>query len=132
MSRDRTLRGEQRRLREACPNESIVRGLSSSLKEAQHVLFGLKTIGEIVDPTGQCTLKTEQYLEDAHEAIEELTPKLGEERRKFVQAEREKDTWASPSCVDGWMCPGSPTGACEYENGDMDSCDHCGFPEERK
>jgi hypothetical protein len=32
----------------------------------------------------------------------------------------------------GWDCPISPTGKCEYKNGDMDACDHCGEPEERK
>ncbi len=128
MGRDR----EQNRLRKACPTEAIVRGVSFRLNEAQHVMFGLKTIGEIVDPTGVCRLKTEQLIEDAHEAIGELTPRLSKERREFVQAERVKDRWASPSCLDGWMCPYSPNGACEYENGDQDSCDHCHFPEERK
>ena len=132
MSRDRTWKGEQNRLRKACPNESIVRDLTFRLGEAQRILLGLKTIGEIVDPTGSCALKTEQLIEDAHKTIEELTPKLGEERREFVQAERVKDKWASPSCLDGWMCPDSPTGACEYEGGDPDSCDYCGHPEERK
>jgi hypothetical protein len=133
MSRDRTRRSEQKRLREACPNESVIRDLSFRLDEAQHVLFGLKTVGDVVDPAGLCALKTEQFIEDAHEAIEELTPALGKERRDFVRAERVKDEWASPSCVDGWMCPDSPNGACDYEEGgDPDSCDYCGHPGERK
>jgi hypothetical protein len=128
MGKDR----EQNRLRKACPTEAIVRSVSFRLKEAQRVMFGLKTIGEIVDTTGVCRLKTEQFIEDAHESIGELTPRLSKERREFVQAERVKDRWASPSCIDGWMCPDSPNGACEYEGGDPDRCDHCGFPEERK
>ncbi len=31
----------------------------------------------------------------------------------------------------GWHCP--PTGGvCRYDNGDLDHCDFCGQPEERK
>ncbi len=125
-------KAEQKRFRLACPNESIVKGLSFRANEAQHILFGLMNIGDVIDPEGTFGARTQEYLNSAKIAIEELTPKLCKERREFVQAEREKDEWASPSCIDGWMCPESPTGACEYENGDMDECDHCGYPEERK
>ncbi len=128
MGRDR----EQNRLRKACPNESMVKGLSFRANEAQHILFGLMNIGDVIDPEGTFRARTQEYLNSAKIAIEELTPKLGKARRDFVQAEREKDEWASPSCIDGWMCPKSPTGACEYDNGDIDECDHCGFPEKRK
>ena len=31
----------------------------------------------------------------------------------------------------GWWCPKSPTNLCKYTD-DMDSCDYCGHPEERK
>lgn len=34
--------------------------------------------------------------------------------------------------ANGWYCPDSPTHLCSYDNGDMDSCDYCGEPEERK
>lgn len=125
-------KAKQSRLRLACPNEAIVRGLSFRLKEAQHILFGLKSIGDVLDPEGKFAAKVEKFLNEAHSGIELLTPELGKQRREHVQAERRKDKWASPSCIDGWMCPKSSTGACEYENGDPHDCDHCGFPEERK
>lgn len=32
----------------------------------------------------------------------------------------------------GWECSDSPTGFCEYANGDYDCCDHCGEPSERQ
>lgn len=31
-----------------------------------------------------------------------------------------------------WYCPKSPDHLCHYEKGDMDQCDFCGQPEERK
>ena len=132
MSRDRIRKGEQNRLRLACPNEAIVRVLSHRANEAQHILFGLKTIGDVVDSKGEFTARIQKFLDEANNGITLLTPELGKQRREHVQSERKKDKWASPSCLDGWMCPGSPSGACEYENGDPDDCDHCGFPEERK
>ncbi len=132
MSRDPIRKGEQNRLRKACPNESMVAGLSFRANEAKHILCGLMNIGDVIDPAGTFRARTLEYRDSAKIAIEELTPKLWKDRREFVQAERKKDEWASPSCLDGWMCPKSPTGACEYENGDMDECGHCGFPEERK
>lgn len=32
----------------------------------------------------------------------------------------------------GWWCDESPDHRCHYDNGDEDSCDFCGEPEERK
>jgi hypothetical protein len=125
-------KAEQNRLRLACPNEAIVRGLSYRANEAQHILFGLKTIGDVIDPEGKFAAKVKAFLDEANTGITLLTPELGKQRREHVQTERKRDKWASPSCLDGWMCPKSPTGACEYGNGDPDDCDHCGFPEERK
>ncbi len=132
MSRDPKRKGKQNRLRLDCPNEIMVRGLSQRANEAQQILFGLKAIGDVVDPGGKFAANVEKFLNEARSGIELLTPELGRQRREHVEAERRRDEWASPSCLDGWMCPKSPTGACEYENGDMDECDHCGFPEERK
>lgn len=33
---------------------------------------------------------------------------------------------------DDWYCPDSPDLVCHYRYGNMDQCDHCGLPEERK
>ena len=122
----------EQRLRLDCPNEAIVRDLSWRANEAQHILFGLKNLGNVIDPNGECAVRTQQLLDQANSDITRLTPELGKQRREHVQTERKKDEWASPSCIDGWMCPDSLSGACEYENGDPDNCDYCGFPEERK
>ena len=132
MSTNPTRKSELKRLRLDCPNENIVKGLSYRANEAQHILFGLKTLGDVLDPEGKFATKVQKFLDEATSGIEMLTPELGRQRREHVQAERKRDEWASPFCIDGWMCPKSPTGACEYKNGDFDTCDHCGFPEERK
>jgi len=34
--------------------------------------------------------------------------------------------------ADSWYCPDSPDHLCHYNKGDLDSCDYCGQPEERK
>jgi len=125
-------RAEEKRFRQACPTEAIVRDMMAKSEWARQILFGLKNLGAVVDPEGECATKAQKIRDQAKSAIEAFTPSLGKERRDFVKAERVKDTWASPSCFDGWMCPDSPTGACAYDNGDDDCCDHCGFPSERK
>ncbi len=100
-----------------------------------NLLHGPFTVRAALDPQGYLAAKCEEQIVEIDQRLESRAEALAAERRQFVQTERKKDRWASPSAPgEGWLCPDSPTGVCTYENDTPihDNCDHCGFPEERK
>jgi len=114
------------------PNEKIFRDMSEIIRQCKKVREGLVDTRHILDPLGMVASRCDNLITEAEIGLSKIANELAKERKAIVIAERKKDQWASPSCASGWLCPDSPTGACEYENGDPDDCDHCGFPEERK
>lgn len=101
-----------------------------------HLLHGSATVRVALDPQGCLAEKCYQQIEEINQRLDSRAEALANERREFVRSERKKDKWASPSAAHvGWLCPESPTGICSYEyrgGYSEDTCDHCGFPEERK
>ena len=114
------------------PNEKIFRDMCNIIRQCNKVKDGLVGTRHILDPLGMVHSRCDGLIAEAEKGLSNIVDKLAEERKELVTAERKKDEWASPSCADGWLCPDSPTGVCSYENGDMDACDHCVFPDERK
>ncbi len=113
------------------PNEKIFRDMSEIIRQCKKVKEGLVGTRHILDPLGMVASRCDNLISEAEKGLSNIVDKLAKERKDIVVAERKKDEWASPSCAEGWLCPDSPTGVCQYQK-DWDSCDHCGFPEERK
>lgn len=93
------------------------------------------TVRGELDPQGYLVGRCRDRIEVIDQSLASKAEELAEERRKFVQAARDADEWASPHATGGgWLCPESPTGVCTYDNPEAqdDFCDHCEFPEERK
>jgi hypothetical protein len=125
--------------RKARPLEAFCIGLSQQKRAFEDIkanlLHGPFTVRAELDPQGYLAAKCEEQIVEIDQRLESRAEALAAERRQFVQAERKKDKWASPSAPgEGWLCPDSPTGICTYENDTAihDHCDYCGFPEERK
>lgn len=116
--------------------EVMYGGLSGIVRGCKTVKSGLnKATRHVLDPDGTVWAKCDKLQAEAESGIAGIKEDLAKERKEVVAAERSKDKWASPSCLDGWLCPESPIGICVYEgrnNIDPDDCDYCGFPEERK
>lgn len=126
--------------RKVRPLEVFCTGLSQQKRAFEiikaNLLNGPSAVRAELDPQGCLAAKCEEQLVEIDQRLESRAEALATERRQFVQAEREKDEWASPSAPgEGWLCPDSPTGVCIHDN-DLstfnDNCDHCGMPEERK
>ena len=125
--------------RRARPLETTVGMLSDDRRAFQtikdNLLYSSMGVRMELDPEGLLAGKCQEQINVLDQRIESRAGALANERRQFVQTEREKDEWASPSGDGGWLCPKSPTGVCTYEDPEdhmNDTCDHCGFPEERK
>jgi hypothetical protein len=120
--------------RKARPLEVAVRLIASERESYVQLRQGLMdaTVSRNLDPDSTLAVKVERKIAECEQRIESRAEALGTERRQFCKAERESDRWESPSCPEGWLCPESPTGVCEYEKGDWDCCDFCGDPGERK
>jgi len=115
------------------PFEAIMKGFHTRVARAEQLLFYLHEIGHDVDAKGTCEAKTIKFRDQAMTDIKNLLPQLTMERREYVKTVRGKDQLASPSCPDGWLCPESPAGICEYSDSDNgEYCHYCDYPSERK
>lgn len=76
---------------------------------------------------------TEEEREDVEFDLREVYNRICHARDSilFHASEMALDNEGSCSVCDGWFCPTSPNFVCDYTV-DMDDCDYCHGPEERK
>ena len=118
------------------PFEKMYGGLAGIVRGCKTVKSGLnKATKHVLDPDGKVWARCDKLQAEAESGISSIRNDLAKERKEIVAAERKKNQWASPSCMEGWLCTNSPTGVCVYEDPDeinRDYCDYCGFPKERQ
>ena len=83
-----------------------------------------------------------QAIADYRKASKVLMPyvqRINELRKAHVHEwEQDPKFPGNARCIvcgqtaDPWYCPKSPDHVCHYDRGNLDQCDFCGEPEERK
>jgi len=84
----------------------------SSMSESVGIRWAIASLRDILESSAKVTIRGDEIVND-----------------DIIYAIR-------PIENDGWDCPNSPTGYCDYEQEDgsfdEDSCKYCGNPDERK